>query len=480
MRVLDTEGEAQVSMAETPAAGVAVDAVLDAQVARSDAVLVGLPRLAFLTSDVVVLVTTHSLLSARVYARILSWAQVASGGVMLAARAPALVLVCNQLGNVVHPNGAVLREEAQLDVAAATKAFLRQHERGDSAFRPSSLLAASSRQHNPQQPRLGAFFRSVSVIHIPLAPAPPAAPPPHPLVAELASRQLGRFQAEVFRLAAAAQGGAGAMGADGGGKALTEREWCGMWRSAVPLWKDASVSAAEVRALAAARGGGGGGASAEATVEAVNKAKRVFDFAGLASDGRRFNPCPGHTPPKRVMHLLHAAAAEVAVRALAVLCCQAQDARGAGVDRAAALRALLQHIGGALPCAAADPFPQSGGFDRDQTACSKCRADYDGAPFHHHRPVTKERPGADSDARRQAAKRLMAHEAMLGQVQLYTELETQPVTGASLVPLQVTACTNVAAALKAGADSVAGGVASNGRGRGRTLSVDRVCAFLRQ
>ena len=207
VRVLDTEGESQVSMAEKPAAGIAVDALLDAQVARSDAVLVGLPRLAFLTSDVVVLVTTQSLLSARVYARILSWAQVASGGVMLAARAPALLLVCNQLGKVVHPNGAVLREEAQLDVAAATKAFLRQHERGDSSFRPSSLLAASSRQCNPQQPRLGAFFRSVSVIHIPLAPAPPAAPQPHPLVAELASRQLGRFQAEVFRLAAAAQGG---------------------------------------------------------------------------------------------------------------------------------------------------------------------------------------------------------------------------------------------------------------------------------
>ena len=146
-----------------------------------------------------------------------------------------------------------------------------------------------------------------------------------------------------------------------------------MWRSAVPL-KMPVASGRGAHAGGGARGGGE--ASAEATVE-VNKVKRVFDFAGWPAMVAASTPAPGTRRPTSCTCC--AAAAEVAVRALAVLCRQAQDARGA-VDRAAALGAAPAHRWRA-PRAAADPFPQSGGFDRDQTACSKCRADYDGAPF---------------------------------------------------------------------------------------------------
>ena len=213
----DTE-EAQVSMAEMPAAGVAVDVVLDAQVARSDAVLVGLLRLAFLTSDVAVLVTTHSLLSA--YARILSWAQVASGGVMLAARAPALVLVCNWLGNVVPQ-----RRRAARGGEAGRGGEIKAFPAAARAWRqrvPAVVAARPSRQHNPQQPRLGAFSARCRSFTSPSFPALPAAPPPHPLVAELASRQLGRFQARHRRRRAG--------GCDGGGRRRQGPDrawWCG-------------------------------------------------------------------------------------------------------------------------------------------------------------------------------------------------------------------------------------------------------------
>jgi len=139
--------------------------------------------------------------------------------------------------------------------------------------------------------------------------------------------------------------------------------------------------------------------------------------------------------------VLHGAAAEIGIKALAVLCRQAV-ANGGNVDESTALRSVLQHIGATLPCSAADPFPQGHGFDRDATACSKCRKDYELAPFCHSRPVTKERPGGDADVRRQAAKRVMGSASILGQMQLYTELETQEVTGASLATLQIVMCTN--------------------------------------
>jgi hypothetical protein len=55
-------------------------------------------------------------------------------------------------------------------------------------------------------------------------------------------------------------------------------------------------------------------------------------------------------------------------------------------------------------------------------ACSKCRKDYETAPFCHCRPVTKERPGTESDTRRQAAKRVMGPSAILGQLQVLSLL----------------------------------------------------------
>ena len=158
-----------------------------------------------------------------------------------------------------------------------------------------------------------------------------------------------------------------------------------------------------------------------ATLDVARKARAIFDLAHMSGDPRRLKPCPGFTPPKRVMHRLHPVAADHAVRALAVLCRQ-EEALGREVDRMLALRNLLQHVGGALPCSAADPYPQSQGFDRDATACSKCRKDYETAPFCHFRPVTKERPGTESDTRRQAAKRVMGPSAILGQLQVLSLL----------------------------------------------------------
>ena len=88
-------------------------------------------------------------------------------------------------------------------------------------------------------------------------------------------------------------------------------------------------------------GGGEGGGEPNATFEAARKARALFDLVIMAGDPRRLNPCPGHTPPKRAMHKLHGVGGEIAVKALAVVCRQA-EAAGARVDRAVALRTLLQ------------------------------------------------------------------------------------------------------------------------------------------
>jgi hypothetical protein len=57
--------------------------------------------------------------------------------------------------------------------------------------------------------------------------------------AHIAARQLARFHAEVYRLAASAEGAG--VGGDERDRKLTEKEWCELWRCVVPLWKDAQV-----------------------------------------------------------------------------------------------------------------------------------------------------------------------------------------------------------------------------------------------
>ena len=59
----------------------------DLQMQRRDAVLVGMPRIAYLTSDVLVVVSTESLRSTRFYARLYALAQVSSLGRMRCAYA---------------------------------------------------------------------------------------------------------------------------------------------------------------------------------------------------------------------------------------------------------------------------------------------------------------------------------------------------------------------------------------------------------
>ena len=457
VRVLDTEGESDAGdkpqrdslqpLEPWPCGITEEDSRLDLQQQRRDAVLVGIPRLAFLTSDVLVLVTSESLSSQRFYARLLTWAQVASGSTHLGRRAPALIIVANML----H----FAKEEADLEIPASTRAFFRQHERGGQVFTPAHLFG-SANQKTLSQPRLASFFRQVSVVKIPVVPdaADGAASTAAAAQASTAQRQLARFQDEVFRLAASAQGGGvtqGVAGVEGhtGCGAVSEREWCGLWRCAVPLWKDTHVSIADVRSQAECqRGPMGATPKHDLTLEVSRRAKVVFDLGNMTGDPRRLNPCPGHEPPKRAMHLLHGVAAEISVKSLAVLSCQAQKS-GALVDDEIALRSVLQHVGAALPCCAADPFPQGRGFDRDATACSKCRSEYEGAPYCHHRPIAKERPGGDADTRRQAAKRVMGSASILGQVQFYTELETQEVTGGSLLALQIVMCTNLPSTMSA-------------------------------
>ena len=451
VRVLDTEGESDAGdkpQRETPEAPEAwpagimqEEARLDLQQQRRDAVMVGIPRLAFLTCDVLVLVTSESLASQRFYARLLTWAQVASGSTYLGRKAPALIVV----SNLMHFNN----EEADLDVVGSTKAFFRLHERGGEVYTPVHLFGSANQKTQPT-PRLGSFFREVSVVKIPIVPdAADASSNTAGAHASVASRQLARFQGEVYRLAASAQ-------ATGG--ALSEVEWCALWRCAVPLWKDTHVSIADVRSQAECQKGAlGASAQRNVTMEVARRAQQVFDLGNMTGDPRRLNPCPGHQPPKRAMHLLHGVAASMAVKSLAVLCRQAQMTGGL-VDDEIALRSVLQHVGGALPCCAADPFPQGRGFDKDATACSKSRSEYESAPYGHHRPITKEQavrfgdsrtwpwrapPGGDADTRRLAAKRIMGPASLIGQVQLYTELETQEVTGASLVPIQIVMCTNL-------------------------------------
>ena len=89
----------------------------DLQMQRRDAVLVGMPRIAYLTSDVLVVVSTESLRSTRFYARLYAWAQVASGGACLGARAPALLVVSNMVQCVYKDE----EEEVSMDAEATTK-----------------------------------------------------------------------------------------------------------------------------------------------------------------------------------------------------------------------------------------------------------------------------------------------------------------------------------------------------------------------
>jgi tRNA A37 threonylcarbamoyladenosine biosynthesis protein TsaE len=461
VRVLDTEGESDAGdkpQRETPEAPGAwpagimqEEARLDLQQQRRDAVLVGIPRLAFLTCDVLVLVTSESLASQRFYARLLTWAQVASGSTYLGRKAPALIIV----SNLMH----FAKEEPDLDVPASTRAFFRLHERGGEVYTPVHLFG-SANQKTQHTLRLGAFFREVSVVKIPIVPdTADTLSNTAAALASVANRQVARFQGEVYRLAASAQEG-GVVGSEeqATGGAMSEVEWCALWRCAVPLWKDTHVSIADVRSQAECQKGAlGASPQRNVTMEVARRAQQVFDLGNMTGDARRLNPCPGHQPPKRAMHLLHGVAASMAVKSLAVLCRQAQMT-GALVDEEIALRSVLQHVGGALPCCAADPFPQGRGFDKDATACSKSRSEYEWAPYCHHRPITKEQavrvgdsrtwpwrapPGGDADTRRLAAKRIMGPGSMVGLVQLYTELETQEVTGASLVPIQIVMCTNL-------------------------------------
>ena len=238
IRVLDMEGETDSSSSPQtdkgkvwPPGSIPHEARVALQEQRRDAVLIGFPRLAFLTCDVLVIVTTESLASTRFYSRLLSWAQVTSGGMCLGPKAPALVVVAN----MIH----CVREEADLDVAASTKKFFAVHERGVETFTPSHLFGSANKK-TQQQPRLRSFFREVSVVNVPLLPDnPPAAtttssttatsaPPVPPSIAH---KQVARFQAEVYRLAAAM--GRGVAGESSSGErrgALTEKGWCALWR----------------------------------------------------------------------------------------------------------------------------------------------------------------------------------------------------------------------------------------------------------
>ena len=86
VRILDTEGETDASASpqmqdgcEWPGADVKEENTrFELQQQRRDAVLVGFSRVAFLTCDVLVIVTTESLASSRLYRRLLEWAQVTS------------------------------------------------------------------------------------------------------------------------------------------------------------------------------------------------------------------------------------------------------------------------------------------------------------------------------------------------------------------------------------------------------------------
>jgi hypothetical protein len=281
VRVLDTEGESRTALVEVQGATRAaedVDSKLEQQQQRSDAVLVGIPRIAYLTCDVLVLVTNESLFSSRFYARLLAWAQVASGGTCLGLgpKAPALLVVANMMHGVL--------EDAELDVAVSTRAFLRRHERGDASFKPSNLLGGANANKNPQQPRLAAFFRDVSALIIPVLRDPSHVPPPAPASdarAQQAVRQLSTLQTEVYRLAAASHGVVGGGGCTGG-VGMTEREWCALWRCAVPLWNDPHVTIPDLRKhLESERVRQAGGAEGDRSLEVARQAMQVFDWANM-------------------------------------------------------------------------------------------------------------------------------------------------------------------------------------------------------
>jgi len=61
----------------------------------------------------------------------------------------------------------------------------------------------------------------------------------------MALKQITRFQAEVYRLAAAADVHGGGGGRQRAG--VMEKEWCALWQCAVPLWRDTHVGISDVR-----------------------------------------------------------------------------------------------------------------------------------------------------------------------------------------------------------------------------------------